>query len=240
LDVSADGLGNVYISGRTYDTVLGPINDRDAFVRKYDAAGNLQWSKQLGISGESQFDESNGVSADALGNVYISGYTNGSLGGQSAGSTDAFVSKYDAAGNLHWTRQLGTATDEISNGVSADGLGNAYIAGWTAGSLGKPNAGGADAFVSKYDVAGNLLWTRQIGTFHRDENHAVSADALGNVFVSGSTVASLGGASAGDEDAFIARYSSRIIPEPASWLVAALAGAGILCIALSRNPRTDH
>jgi hypothetical protein len=34
-----------------------------------------------------------GVSADGLGNVYISGYTEGSLGGTNAGGTDAFVAK---------------------------------------------------------------------------------------------------------------------------------------------------
>ena len=105
-----------------------------------------------------------GVSADGLGNVYISGYTYGSLGGPNAGSDDAFVSKYDAAGTLQWTRQLGTSAIDRSYGVSADGLGNVYISGYTSGSLGGPNAGGNDAFVSKYDAAGTLQWTRQLGT----------------------------------------------------------------------------
>jgi hypothetical protein len=41
------------------------------------------------------------------------------------------VSKYDAAGNLQWTQQYGTAASETSDGVSDDGLGNVYIAGTT-------------------------------------------------------------------------------------------------------------
>ena len=90
-----------------------------------------------------------GVSADGLGNVYISGYTGGSLGGPNAGGNDAFVSKYDAAGNFQWTRQLGTSASDLSYGVSADGLGNVYFSGYTLGSLGGPNAGGDDAFVVK-------------------------------------------------------------------------------------------
>ena len=108
-------------------------------------------------------DESNGVSADGLGNVYISGFTSGSLGGPNAGGTDAFVSKYDAAGTLQWTRQLGTSADDVSYGVSADGLGNVYISGCTGGSLGGPNAGGNDAFVSKYDAAGTLPVDAAVG-----------------------------------------------------------------------------
>ena len=68
---------------------------------------SIEWIRQLGTSST---DESNGVSADGLGNVYISGYTNGSLGGPNAGNEDAFVSKYDAAGTLQWTRQLGTSS----------------------------------------------------------------------------------------------------------------------------------
>jgi hypothetical protein len=143
--------GNSEISSRSGPT---PAESRetasagsyDAFVSKYDAAGTLVWTRQLGTgSGDGCY----GVSADGLGSVYISGYTAGNLGGASAGSFDAFVSKYDAAGTLAWTRQLGTGSDDVSFGVSADGLGNVYFSGYTYGNLGGASAGGADAFVSK-------------------------------------------------------------------------------------------
>ena len=164
--VSADGLGNVYISGLTAGSLGGPnAGHDDAFVAKYDTAGNLQWIRQLGtIDG----DGSTSVSADGLGNVYISGGTAGSLGGPNAGEGDAFVSKFDAAGNIQWTRQLGTSEGDESSGVSADGLGNVYISGYTAGSLGGPYAGGTDAFVAKYDEAGNLQWVKQLGSSATD------------------------------------------------------------------------
>jgi hypothetical protein len=93
-----------------------------------------------------------GVSADGLGNVYISGVTHGALGGPNAGNADAFVSKYDAAGALLWTRQFGTSDDDVSICVSADGLGNVYASGSTTGALGGPYAGGYDAFVTKIAV----------------------------------------------------------------------------------------
>jgi hypothetical protein len=64
---------------------------------------------------------------------------------------------------LEWTRQLGTSSDDASRGVSADGLGNVYISGITEGSLDGTNAGGWDAFISRYDASGTLEWTRQLG-----------------------------------------------------------------------------
>jgi hypothetical protein len=202
--VSADGMGNVYISGYTGGSLGGTHEgEADAFVSKYDAAGDLQWTQQLGTY-ETEF--ANAVSADDLGNVYISGSTWGSLGGPNGGNTDVFVGKYDAAGDLQWTQQLGTSHADIADAVSADGLGNVYVSGVTRGSLGAPNFGGDDAFVSKYNAAGNLQWTRQLGTSNDDRSLGISADGLGNVYISGHTSASLGGPSAGSADAFVAKY----------------------------------
>ncbi|QDV73364.1 Beta-propeller repeat protein [Planctomycetes bacterium K2D] len=250
--VSADGLGNVYLSGYTSGSLGGPnAGDFDAYVSKYDTAGTLQWTLQLGTV---SIDIAHGVSADGLGNVYISGATNGSLGGPNAGFTDAFVSKYDASGTLQWTQQLGTSDhdrafgvsadgwgnvyisgetrtnafvskydvagtlqwtqhlgtvgNDSANGVSADELGNVYISGATNGSLGRPNAGLTDAFVSKYDAAGTLLWTQQLGTVKHDRARGVSADGLGNVYLSGYTSGSLGGPNAGGGDAFVSKYDA--------------------------------
>ena len=95
--------------------------------------------------------------------------------------------------SIEWTRQLGTSAVDMSHGVSADGLGNVYISGDTTGSLGGPSAGGYDAFVSKYDAAGNFQWTRQLGTSSTDESYGVSADGLGNVYISGTPPAAWAG-----------------------------------------------
>jgi hypothetical protein len=204
--VSADGLGNVYISGYT-DGALGGSNagGSDAFLSKYDAAGNLIWVKQLGTVGG---DFSKGVSADGLGSVYISGRTYGNLGGSNAGSADAFLSRYDASGALIWTKQMGTSTDDFGEAVSADGLGNVYCTGWTFGSLGGPLVGFQDAFLFKYDTAGTLLWSRELGTPVTVVGNSVSADGLGNVYISGLTWGNLGGPNAGMADAFVSKYDA--------------------------------
>lgn len=202
--VSADSLGNVYISGATSGSLGGTnAGSRDAFVSRYDADGNLQWTRQLRTSGE---DYGFGISTDGLGNVYLSGRTYGSLGGPNAGDSDAFLAKFDVAGNQTWVRQLGTSGYDGSSDIVSDGTGNTYITGTTWGSLGGPAAGGGDAFLAKYDVAGNQKWVRQLGSSTIDEGYSVSTDGLGNVFISGFTYGSLGGPNTGNRDAFVAKY----------------------------------
>jgi hypothetical protein len=176
------------------------------------------WARQIGTSG---FDSSAGVSADGLGNVFITGATQGNLGATNAGGSDVFVSKYNAAGNLLWSRQLGSADDDYGNDASADGHGNVYITGETYGSLAGPNAGGIDVFVSKFDSAGTLLWKRQIGSDNHDDALGVSADGLGNVYSSGQTAGSLGGPNSGSYDVFIAKLVDPV-PEPATFALAAI------------------
>ena len=176
---AADGLGNVYVSGSAYGT-LGETNtgSTDAFIGKYDSGGNILWSRELGTSSS---DTSSGVAIDGLGSVYIVGTTQGDLGGPNAGPDDVFVGKYDASGDHIWTRQLGKNGLDQGYGVSADKLGNVYIAGATSGNLAGTTGGDFDAFVSKYDTAGNLLWSRQVSM--SESGNAVSYDGLGNVYV---------------------------------------------------------
>jgi Beta-propeller repeat/PEP-CTERM motif len=204
--VTADGLGNIYICGTTDGDLASPnAGNVDSFISKFNSAGALLWTRQIGTPGD---DYSGGISADQSGNVYVSGDTTGSLGGPKIGSSDAFVNKYDAAGNLLWTRQLGTSQSDEQVSISADGLGNVYISGVTRGSLGGPPIGEGDAFICKYGASGNVLWTRQLGTTHDDESHAVSSDALGNVYIAGATEGDLDGPNAGDYDAFVSKYDA--------------------------------
>ena len=124
----------------------GPSNGQDdAFIGKYDPAGNLQWTVQLGTAAN---DYAYGVAVDSRGNALVVGATQGSLGGANAGGYDAFLSKYDAAGNLKWTRQFGTSGNDFANGISTDGFGNFYVTGNSPGFLGDPN----DPWLAKFTV----------------------------------------------------------------------------------------
>ena len=101
-------------------------------------------------------DYANGVATDSSGNVYVTGGTKGGLDGNtSAGNTDLFVIKYNSSGTKQWTKQLGTSSDDRTQGVATDSSGNVYVAGYATGGLdGNTSAGSYDLFVVKYNSSG--------------------------------------------------------------------------------------
>jgi hypothetical protein len=155
--VAVDAAGNVYITRDTNGNLDGQANagDYDAFIAKYDSSGNKQWVKLLGSTGT---DYGRGVAVDTSGNAFITGYAGGNLDGQAnAGSSDAYIAKYDSSGNKLWVKLLGTSSADGALSVAVDASGNAYITGDTNGSLdGQANAGSSDTFIAKYATDGTL------------------------------------------------------------------------------------
>jgi hypothetical protein len=208
--VAVDGSGLAYVSGSTSGVLPGQTHagDDDAFVRKYRPGGNAAWTRQFGSQ---SYDYIGGTAVDSSGSIYVAGWTGGTLPGQSsAGDEDAFVRKYGATGNVLWTRQFGTANQDIIEDVAVDSSGSVYVAGWTGGGLpAETSAGGYDAFVRKYGADGNVLWTRQFGTRGSDFIQAVAVDSSGNTFVAGETNRALPGQTrVGRSDAFVRKYGA--------------------------------
>jgi hypothetical protein len=205
-EIDVSPAGNIFMAGYTNGDLDGENKgESDGFVAKYDSTGQLNWVRQFGSE---YSDRANGVAIDDFESVYAAGFTHGTLGGESAGQMDNFVMKYDSDGQLIWVQQFGTIERDSFVCVTVDGEGNIFAAGSTQGDLGAVNAGGLDAFVCGLNSAGELLWVRQIGTATNDSINAISIDLAGNVYVAGYTEGSLGGATAGSVDAFIAKYAS--------------------------------
>jgi hypothetical protein len=228
--VSADSLGNVFITGviegmQTDPDFLGP---HDLFVAKYDAAGELQWTREID---DGEYDFAYATAADGVGNVYVSGVVHN--------PAEALLAKYDADGNLLWRETLagmGPIFGTSSFGVAVDAFGNAYIAGSTSGDLAAPHAGGfSDVFVAKYAADGERLWEQQFGSDGTDIANAIAIDSLGNLFVTGETSGDFGGPDAGGiRDVFVAKLSP--VPEPATILLA-LVGAAAVAVPRIRRRR---
>jgi len=93
-DVAVDGLGNVYVAGRTDGAFPGQTFSGviDAFVRKYDSSGNEIWTKQFGSSAR---DDAGGVAVNGEGDVYVAGLTLGAFPEQmSSGDADVYLIKF--------------------------------------------------------------------------------------------------------------------------------------------------
>jgi len=208
--VATDSSGNFYVTGFTYQHLDGNTSagKADLFVVKYNSSGTKQWTKQLGTS---KHDRARGVATDSSGNVYVTGDTYGGLDGNTnAGYNDLFVVKYNSSGTKQWTKQLGTSSTDLANGIATDSSGNIYVAGGTYGGLdGNTNAGNSDLFVVKYNSSGTKQWTKQLGSSSRDYDYGVATDSSRNVYVSGDTY---GGpdnnTNAGYNDLFVVKYNS--------------------------------
>ena len=190
--VAVDSGGNIYVAGRTSGTLPGSPTTyqggTDLFLVKYNSAGDNVWTRQMGSPDS---DIVSGVAVDNAGNIYVAGYTGGTLPGSpttNQGGIDLFLVKYDSSGENVWTRQMGSPFNDTVSGVAVDTGGNIYVAGYTSSTLpGSPttNQGSDDLFLVKYNSAGDNVWTRQKGSPDDDDALAIAVDTVGNVYVTG-------------------------------------------------------
>jgi len=195
--LAVDGAGNSYLTGEfEYTTHFGSValtssGSNDVFVAKYDTYGNLIWVKKLG--GGSGSDKGLGISL-SNGNVYVTGnFQGGSFSGVtliSSGKLDIFVAKMTTGGVFQWIRKAGGYGDDEGFGISNDPAGNVYVTGYFTGTanfsgINITSAGGADAFIAKYNPSGGLIWVKKAGGPANDAGNAIKVDNAGRVFVTG-------------------------------------------------------
>lgn len=226
--VAMDSNGNIYVVGAFVNTInfqggsipdLVSSGDKDIFLAKYNAAGVPQWAVRAGGANQ---DECFGVTVDKIGNVFITGFFEGTIafpGGSVAnlssnGTYDMFIAKYNAFGVPQWAQRGGgsrignTYITDIGYGVATDTSGNAYVTGhfdlmasFSGGGVGTLSAAGAeDIMIIKYNAAGVPQWVRRAGGVSNDRGFGIVADAEGNTYVTGyySVAANFPGGSVSD------------------------------------------
>lgn len=159
----------------------------------------------LGFAGQlggTLADTATSLAVDTSGNVYITGYFNGSAdmdpgpGIYNLTSLFAgiFIVKLDPSGNFVWAKQFsGTATAQ-SFAIALDSTNNILITGRFQGTIdfdpdtGTTNLtafGNDDIFVSKLDSSGNFIWIQQMGGSSADQAREIALDIMGNIYTTG-------------------------------------------------------
>lgn len=213
--VGSDSQGNSFLVGNTSGVLPGNtrVGNTDAFIAKYDAAGNRLWVRQFGTA---LADQAQSVAIDADGNAYVGGLTFGDLDGAGPGThrgaDDAYVAKFSPTGAMLWVRQSGTPQSDsiLSLAISKNAATRIYAAGYTGGAYAGTPQGGIDALAIAYDLAGTEVWRRQFGTLGVDYVHGVASDGGNNIYISGESNFDLNSGAANpdllDYDSFLAKY----------------------------------
>ena len=200
--ISTDAMGNAYMTGYFSgssivfgtDTIT-PINTGqfNIIIVKIDSVGNVLWAKNAGTTG---FNQGLGISIDASGDSYITGYFTDTIAFNAdtlkghAGSDNIFIAKFDPSGNEIWAKNPNGIGQ--SNSISTDVSGNAYITGYFENpfmSFGEDTLTNATyyyhSFIAKYDSSGNAVWARSISGTTNNVANAVCTDLNGSAYITG-------------------------------------------------------
>jgi len=202
--VAADG--SVYIAGTfsgTVDFDPGPgeflltSSSTATFVLKLDSAGRFVWVKSL-VPGITKL-----VVSRSDGGLLLTGSFSSTADFDpgpaevlltSAGNSDAYVARWDAAGDFVWARRWGGISSDIPYGLAEGGDGSLFVTGVFAGSADFDpgacactlvSAGGDDAFVVRLDAEGNLIWAKQFGGTGTDTGRGIAVADDGSVYAAG-------------------------------------------------------
>ena len=199
--------GSIYLVGRTFSPdfpLKNPMQlywNVDAFVTKMTPDGSgLVYSTFLGGS---DYDIGRAIAVDQAGCAYVTGSTRSvnfplvnpvqdTYGG---GTLDVFVAKLKADGSgLVYSTYLGGEGEDHGNGIAVDQNGQAYVTGdtfstnfYAKNALYPFNAGGYDAFITKFNAAGSVVYSTYLGGSGNDIAKGIAADTEGSAYIAGYT-----------------------------------------------------
>ncbi|HMK21196.1 MAG TPA: SBBP repeat-containing protein [Terriglobales bacterium] len=208
---TSDGSFPISNSGALQASYQGGASD--GFVTKIDPATGFLNSVFLGGSGA---DIATGVAVDGSHDVFVTGvtvstdfpvhgtasYPNAQHCGTdqncNSGKDDSFVSEIKADfSQFIYSNYLGGSSFDDANQIVLDSSGNAYVVGITSSSdfpthnpfqpsLGS-GTGVSNAYVTKLDATGNLVFSTYLGGGGTDNALNVALDGSKNVYLTGST-----------------------------------------------------
>lgn len=144
-------------------------------------------------------DTARGVSADANGNVYVTG--NSLRQTQSGGYRDDYYTiKFDSAGSQVWSqRHDGQEGDRLeARDIAVNSDGQVYVTGVLEG----PRASNGDYYTVKYGPAGSEAWSDIIKNSNYDIVGGVATDSSGDAYVTGASE------KRGNDDYYTVKYGS--------------------------------
>ena len=129
MDIDEDGTDDLTSNG-----------GQDGYMVKFDRDGNFLSGQNIG--GESN-DNSRSITTDSNGNVWATGYFEGSMDIDgddtddltSNGGLDSYVAKFNSDGDFQWAKNLGGRRRDRGFAIARDNDGNVWATGYVNGSI---------------------------------------------------------------------------------------------------------
>jgi len=167
----------------------GTTSFYDYWIVKLDSVGGIEWQKSLGGT-VNEF--ANSVQESDDGGFVVAGYSasnDGDVTGHHGGTvtTDYWIVKLSASGNLLWEKSLGGTASETANSIRLSADGGFIVGGYSNSSDFDVtiNYGSYDYWIVKLDSAGNIDWQKSLGGTADDEGSSVQQTFDGGYIAAG-------------------------------------------------------
>ena len=171
--------GGFAIIGESYTSQNGDVTgtnngDRDLWLIKLDANGNLLWESLLGGT---QDDFAKSISATCDGGVVVVGNvpnSDGDISGSyKGGLTDTWLIKFDPAGGVEWQKLIGGDAADYGISIKSTADCGYIMGGYTStsanGDVTGVNQGGVgDYWLVRMNSSGNIIWDSLYGGIGND------------------------------------------------------------------------
>lgn len=215
-DLVVDDNNDIYFSGygRTRGTgLITPgshldtvyTNNSHGVFFKFNSNGQRLWGSYYGPKPNTRIT---GLAVGANDDIYMAGYTSSDTGIATQGAhqtqflnsqtsivTNAFIARFNTAGVRLWGSYFGDTLGTDIYNIECDPLGNLIVVGATRDTqrIATQSAyqtsikGGGDAFISKFDTSGTVVWSTYYGGESNDQIYDVAIDDTGSLYVTGIT-----------------------------------------------------
>ena len=195
--------GGYIFGGPTWSSASGDITgtnrgDRDTWVVKLNASGNIQWQKLLGGSGGDYVVDIKQTSD--TGYIFVGASISSASGDVTPtnhGSEDFWILKLNNAGTVEWQKLMGGSALDRANSVQLTSDGGYIVAGHSAssasGDVTEASNGSTDYWVVKLNSTGAVQWQKLHGGSFKDENSSIVQTADGGYMMTGSSASPASG-----------------------------------------------
>ena len=175
------------------------LSQPDVYLVKFSMSGARTYATYFGGTNN---EDANGVVADSMGRLYITGFTysidfptQGTIFQPNLlGQNDVFVSCFDSTGQLAWSTYIGGGMQDVGWNIFRRGR-YIYLCGQsessdfpvTANAIQGTNAGNSDAYVVKMDTLGGMVSATFMGGAGVDVLLALTVDSDTNVIACGNS-----------------------------------------------------